>query len=363
MRAPSYDGRGLVNLVAEVELRLSGTSASAPLASAVAEKIPPASTYVVVLIDGLGVDRLGEVQAAALRESHAATLDAPFPCQTAVATATLATGLPASAHGLMAYLLFLEEAGGVVNCLWWFRLDGVAADIDLGRFLPSPNLAERLATGGIEAVVVEPAAYLGSPLDRVLYRGARTRGVDTVEDIAAATIDEASQPGRLVLAYLPQVDAAGHATGLRSAESREALAIVADAWSSIVRGLPSHAVALGIADHGMMEPVHRIAFEPPEGLVVYGDSRTVLLKGDVAALPASVHGLPLRVIPGREARSWWGPAPRHPRFDRRMPDALLVAAPGVVVEWPGNETPLAGYHGGLSDQELKIPLLVAGAPG
>ena len=52
---PSYDGAGLVNLMAELELKLTGQSAFRGLAPDLAASIPEADTYILVLFDGLGV--------------------------------------------------------------------------------------------------------------------------------------------------------------------------------------------------------------------------------------------------------------------------------------------------------------------
>ena len=192
MRSPDYVGGGLVNLVAEIEQRLSGGSVSPGLTPELAASIPNAETYVFVLFDGLG-----DLQIA----SHE---------------------------------------------------------------------AERLASRGAEAVVVEPAIYLGGPLDRVLYRGAQTRGVEEGSSIAEAALEEASRPGRLVICYLPHVDVdvdvdvAAHATGTGSGAYVEALRTVTNEWQTIGEGLPSHAALIGTADHGMVDvaPEDRIDLHP-----------------------------------------------------------------------------------------------------
>ena len=57
---------------------------------------------------------------------------------------------------------------------------------------------------------------------------------------------------------------------------------------------------------------------------------------------------------------WLGPGPRHKELDRRLPDAVLLAPPGKVILPPGFDKRLVGYHGGLSREEVAVPLLVAG---
>jgi hypothetical protein len=363
-RVPDYSGGGLVNLVAELELRLTGEAASPGLAPPLASTIPDAATYVLVLIDGLGDHQLTtHPSAATLVNDRKGALDASFSTQTSVATATLATGLPPSRHGLISYLLRLRPGSAPVNTLWWFPIDGSAFDLELGAVLPAPNVAERLVAHGGETVVVEPAAFLGSPLDRVVFRGTRARGVDDPATIADTTLEEAAVPRRLVVCYLPYVDAAGHSFGTHSPEYATAVAQVTEIWTAMATGLPDHAALLGTADHGMVDvrPENHVRIEAPSELTLSGDNRIVYVYGDPGTAARLAAALPATWEPITDA-SLWGPGPYHPDLAARLPDGLLIADDGVALQYAGNDTQLVGYHGGLTEAELRIPLLVAG-PG
>ena len=50
---PDYSGGSLSNLMAELEVRLAGTSLNPGLYEPLADQVPLAATYVLVLIDGL----------------------------------------------------------------------------------------------------------------------------------------------------------------------------------------------------------------------------------------------------------------------------------------------------------------------
>lgn len=358
MRAPDYEGGGLVNLIAEVELRLTGEAVSPRLAPGLRGHLGDADTYVLVLFDGMGDLQLGSHPAGArLRGHRVSSLDTSFSSQTSVVTATLATGIPPSQHGLIAYVMKLSD-GDPVNTLWWFDTVGTTPDLDLESFLPRPNLAERMLARGVDAVVVEPAAFLGSPLDRVLYRGASKRGVEDAGSIVDAVLESAAQRNRLVVAYLPDVDAAGHAFGTGSDEYTEALVRVSSIWQQIGDGLPGHAGLLGIADHGMVDITTYVEVSPPEGLVLSGDSRVIYVSGDPSEAAMLAEGLPGAWRRTIELPDLWGPGPHHPEFGRRRPDVLIFAGPGVGFLYQGNSVPLAAFHGGLTEQELRVPLLV-----
>jgi hypothetical protein len=362
MRAPDYQGGGLVNLVAELEYRLIGSARAARLRTDLGALIPPAQSYVFVLFDGLGDHQLGHPAATGFARARVGAIDSSFSTQTTVNTSTLATGLPPSQHGLIAYLLRLD--GRVVNTIFWFDSEGRAVETEYSKVLPAANLPERLAAGGAESVIVQPSAFIDSPLDRVLYRGATIVPAD--DDAAAVRIalEQAARPGKLVAVYVPHIDAAAHAAGQESDLYREALLDATAIWEAIAAGLPDHAVAVGTADHGHVDvaPHNRVQLPHVLEMTFYGDSRVVYVSGDVSVGKALAGDLPATWVSRSDMDGWWGPPPYHPDFERRRPDGALVADDGFALLYPGSDGTMVGQHGGLTDAELRIPILVAG-PG
>ena len=360
IRVPDYFGGGLVNLVAELEHRLAGRAASPRLRPELGALIPSAAAYVVVLFDGLGDGQLGHPAAGPLHAARRAALDTSFSTQTSVVTSTLATGLPPARHGLISYLLDLRDVG-VVNTLYWHTTAGAPCPIDPAGFLPAPNLAERLlAATGEAPVVVQPAGFVGSTLDRMLFRSAEVVGADPGELESAAA--DAAAPGRLVLVYLPDVDAAAHLAGQRSPEYGAALERAGALWTGLAAALPAYAALIGTADHGHVDvpPEGRVPLPLPEGITVSGDARVAYLRGDPVTIEAAVAGLPGRWVRVGDAGPLWGPPPYHESFAERVPDGLLFADDGHAWVLPGDDLPMVGHHGGLSEAEVRVPLLVGG---
>jgi hypothetical protein len=363
MRAPDYDGGGLVNLIAELEFRLTGETPSRRLRTDLAARIPTARSYIFVLFDGLGDHQLGHPNAARLAANRVGAIDSSFSTQTTVNTSTLATGLPPSQHGLIAYQLRLNDR--VVNTIFWFDSQGQPVATDHGAFLPAPNLSERLAAAGAETIVVEPSAFVDSALEQVLYRGATIVPAENDAASIRIALDRAAQPGKLVAVYVPHVDAAAHAAGQESALYQEALGDASGIWEAIAAGLPPDTVAVGTADHGHVDiPLdnhHQLPVVP--GVTFYGDSRVVYVAGDTDGAATLAAELPVSWVSRSDMDDWWGPPPYHPEFERRRPDGALVADDGFALLFPGNDGPMIGQHGGLTEAELRIPILVAVPPG
>ena len=355
---PSYDSRGLVNLVAEIESRLTGTSLSPRLDPEIAALIPEANTYVLVLFDGLGIAQLDHDTARSLRESLRATLHAPFPSTTSVALATVATALPPSQHGLTSHLCWLEETGKVVNTLKWVDLSGHPVHLDYGSFLPGPNLWERLRRAGVEPITVQPGAFAGSPLSRLVYRGARFERTWDDHDLIDATVQLATEPNRLIFTYFWPVDFAGHVHGLESREFTDALRLAAHLWEEVVSRSPPGVTVVGTADHGLLDYADedKLLVRDPrfQSLRYAGDPRGVHVWGEdsLFAVLAEVTGAEIT-----DPLGLLGPDP-GPAARARVGDALMLAPPGKVILPPGFDKRLRSYHGGLAVEEVEIPLLV-----
>jgi hypothetical protein len=362
MRAPDYHGGGLVNLIAELEQRLTGEAVSLRLRGDLADRIPPAQSYIFVLFDGLGDHQLHHPRAARLAEDRIGAIDASFSTQTTVNTSTMATGLPPSQHGLIAYLLRLH--GRVVNTIFWFDARGRPVHTGLRDFLPAPNLSERLAAVGAESIVIQPAAFVESPLEQVLYRGATILPAHSDDAAVRIALERVAEPGKLVAVYVPNIDAAAHTAGQDSDLYRDALDDGTAIWNSLVAGLPPGAVVIGTADHGHVDVAtdHHVRLPEVPGVTFYGDSRVVYVAGDVARAAALVTNVPADFVDRTHMDGWWGPPPYHPQFERRRPDGALVAHEGVALLYEGNDGVMVGQHGGLTEAELRIPILVAG-PG
>jgi Type I phosphodiesterase / nucleotide pyrophosphatase len=355
---PSYDSRGLVNLVAEIESRLIGSSPSPPLEPEIADSIPDGATYVVMLFDGLGIAQLEHDMARSLRESLRAILHAPFPSTTSVALATVATALPPSRHGLTSHLCWLEETGKVVNTLKWVDLSGHPVHHDYGSFLPGPNLWERLRRAGVEPITVQPATFADSPLSRLVYRGARFERTWDDHDLVEATVQLATEPNRLIFTYFWPVDFAGHVHGLESREFTDALRLAANLWEEVASRAPPGVTVVGTADHGLLDYTDEdklLVRDPrfqssryagdPRGVHVWGEDS---LFENLAAMTGAEMTDPLGLL---------GPDP-SPAARARVGEALLLASPGKVILPPGFDKRLRSYHGGLAPEEVEIPLLV-----
>jgi hypothetical protein len=352
----------LVNLVSELEYRLTGTSVFPRLSEGVGANVPDASTYVLILFDGLGAHQLSHPAAATLAQAERGPIESMFPTTTTVNLSTLVTGAEPKTHGVIGHHMWVPELQDVVNVLKWILPGRGKLDFDPTHFLPPGNLWERLREAGIEPITVQPGAFVRSPLSRMLYRGCRIEPVWNEREIIAATTELAATPGRLIFAYLPHVDMAAHISGQGSDDYENALGIASRVWDGVTNGLRDHAAAVGTADHGHADYSHDKKIRIPQrpNCEFYGDPRALYVRSRDSELGLRLaEDLPATWHDQSKIQSWLGEGPAHPELKQRLPNGVLMADEGYLLI-PGNmDERLIGYHGGLSPDELLIPLLIS----
>ena len=191
----------------------------------------------------------------------------------------------------------------------------------------------------------------------MLYRGARFEAWSDEDDAVDAAVTLVAEPGRLVYLYVPHVDFAAHVAGQDDEGYDEAMQIVDRLWAQLVRRLPADATAVGTADHGHVDIPLDDQVEVPrplqDGALLYGDARAMFVKGDGGTLGEE---LPATWVPRADMEHWWGPGDRHPEFEDRAPDGVLVADDGHAILHRHSDDSLIGQHGAPTDAELRVPL-------
>ncbi len=335
--------------------------------------LPPVEKAVVVVADGLGHALL------AGHQGHARTLsrrlaDAPigsgFPTTTVAALATLTTGEPSGRHGLVGYRVYDPAGDRVVGMLNGWE------GIDPASWQRMPTLFERAAAAGVRPTAIAHPRYRDSEFTRAVLRGAEFAGApDAAARRAELRAALAATGPALVYYYVPDLDVAGHARGVASAEWVAALEALDAELAGLLPLLGERDGLLLTADHGMVDvPPH--AQRIVDGALldgvrhVAGEPRCLQLQLEPGADAVAVADA-WRASEGRRAwvatraeavaAGWFGAV--DPEVLPRIGE-VLVAARGSHAYYTDPDDRargMVGQHGSLTAEETAIPLLRFGA--
>lgn len=368
-------------------LRLADVLASslaAILGESNALALPPASKSVVVLVDGLGVSslrtRAGHARFLSSLLTRASVIDGVFPATTAAGIATLTTGVPPGEHGLVGYRVLDAARDRVVN-----QLTGWDADMQPATWQRSRTLFERAGDEGIPSFAIGPKKFTGSGFSQAVLRGARYVPAEKIADrFAAARHIFDVEPRALVYLYVAELDVAAHAHGWESDRWLAELEAIDGEVARFAAGLRTDEGLLVTADHGVIDvpATKHILFDTVPALVtgvrhIGGDPRCLHLylepgRSEVTADSLAeawrgVEGERAWVFTRAEAVAAGLFGPVDPEVLPRIGD-VLVAARRLVAYYDSREPnqsarSMIGQHGSLTDEELRVPLLRAGAFG
>lgn len=332
------------------------------------------TSALMLLVDGLGASLLAEHADDAPTLAGLVgdrSLDAGFPASTSISVASLGTGLPPAAHGLVG--LTMQYGGRVLDTLKWTADGRDAGDIAVPEQVqPHPTVFDRVRAAGRKPVVVSSAMFRTSSLTRAALRGADYRGVFAHGDLVALASEAVAVPGSLVYAYVSELDTVGHGHAPGSLPWRMQLREIDLIVAMLLDRLPAGCVLAVTGDHGM------VSMTGP----VFDYDDTPALQQGVSLVAGEPRVRYVHVEPGEEEPvrrrwsellgadfwigtrqdvldgGWLGPSPST-EIAERVGDLVVVATGtgGVVrrIAEPGVSR-LVGQHGSWTDAERRVAL-------
>lgn len=365
---PAYGDRSLADVVPSVARALGVPLDGHP----VGLELPPAPSYVVFLVDGMGAELLA-------RHAHAApylsslldggsTGTAGVPSTTATSLTSLGTGLVPGAHGLVGFTARIPGTDRLLNHLGWDKT------IDPVEWQPHPTALGRLADAGVHVTSVNKRDFDGSGLTVASQRGATYVGADRVGERIAATVSASTHQPSLTYVYDSDLDWTGHKFGVASTQWLQQLAMVDAEAEQLREALPAATRLLVVADHGMVDSPRgaRVDVDAVDGMrdgvwLLGGEARFRHLYcsgravDDVLATWREVLGDRATVLAREDAvdRGWFGAV--DARVLPRLGDVMVACHDDTAIVSTRDfayEDTLVGLHGSLTSTEMLIPILV-----
>ena len=329
----------------------------------------------------------------------ATKLTSQFPSTTSAHVTTLYTGLPVGQHGVYEWFYYEPQVDRMIAPLL-FSYAGDAdreslqqAGVAGTAILPSGQVSRMLAAQGVRSYLVQPREFFNSTYSAQMGASARMIPYLTLAEGLATitqTLRNVTDP-TWVVGYFGMFDALCHLYGPNAAQSDaelEAILTLIERW--LVRdllGKLDDTLLMIIADHGQIETdptrilyldqtpafarLHPLLRTNQRGefLAPAGSCRDFFVHAQAEHLDeaqAVLTGIvreraEVRRVDAMIEQGYFGPDGVSAQFQSRVGNLVVLPFAGESVYWLGDgrfKQKYHGHHGGLTPQEMEIPLLL-----
>ena len=327
---------------------------------------------VLILIDGMGQDAINNYgdQFPIFDElKQVKKLYTNFPSTTATSLSTLGTGVLPGVHGMLGYTVRVPRSDNrLLNALKWDeRVDPV-------MWQKVPTLFERAVLAGVSVTHVAAKRYEGSGFTQAALRGAKYVGANGVDEMATAVSAALKPQPSFVYTYLNTLDSAGHSDGVGSDKWLTALQQVSEFITKVKQLAPAGTRIWVTSDHGMVNSTEQVILGQDNNLLenvtlIGGEPRArhIYIKEGAASETIAqwqeFFGNKAKVLSKESAikDGLFGPVVTEDSHDR-LGDLIAIANNDLILVDPARvreESSMVGHHGGVTDIEVEIPLLLA----
>jgi len=357
---------------------------------------------VLMLFDGLGYRELlrqtGRGFFGSLAEKGSVRpITTVFPSTTAAALTTVSTGLTPQEHGLPEWFVYMDELDEVVVTLPFARVGEQGRDTLVGLIEPKflfdgTTIFERLKREGVRSLSLTNRALAYTAYSKESRKGSEVLPYASASDLAVSLKRrlERARGRNLFYVYWSYIDTIEHIYGPNTPESEVEASLISHAFqegfvSKLGREAAKKTLVITTADHGQINVVPKdtvymnryrklpsFLARGPSGRIIppWGSARDAYLrvtedKVDEAKkyLEGKLEGV-ASVMKTEDAigKGLFGVNTPSRKFRRRVGN-LMVLPHGKKTVWyryrEGDSLGLKGHHGGLSKDEMTIPLAVA----
>jgi len=373
-----------------------GVRSTRPLVSEKLSIYSETENVILLLLDGFGAAQLKfarEHFGIPSFEQHFSKADlipitSVFPSTTSSAMSSIHTGLTPQEHGVVGYTMFISQLGTIAQMLRFAPVLGgrsiFDSELEPSTFLDAKTIHERMGEAGVSSTVYTPNYIIDSGLSRITYRGADVEASFSFTDSIIKTRKnlERNSGNSFHLVYYASPDTVSHARGpyteVFAAELESLFATLSkQLLSKLDKQVGRRTTLLISGDHGAVrvkrESILDVADHPELSscfrLPPTGDSRASILSLKPGTQD-KVLSFFERNYPGQfvimessqmladdyfgmgmikeETRGRIGDLVALPKFDNAIDNSQM--------EFRREEIP--GRHGGLSEEEMQVPLIV-----
>ena len=401
---PLYDSYCFSNIPRTIESLLSGEGQSA-LPADVFGKLPTKYSKVLLFfVDAFGwrfFERYAEKYEflkIMLKDGVVSKLTSQFPSTTAAHVTCIHTGLDVAQSGVYEWNYYEPLVDEVISPLLFSYAGDKARDtlkattLPAEAFYPTSTFYQALRARGIASYVFQSSTFTPSTYSNIVFRGAHVVPFKTLPGALTAlselVLSEKASPGYYCL-YFDQIDYICHHYGPNSPQFEKEVDTFLTAMDQLlyqkIAGKSRDTLLIMSADHGQIEVdptrtfflnlhvagIERYLRTNQKGklLVAAGSARDMFLYvkdefiDEVLVLLQKQLAGWAEVYRTQEllAQHFFGLQKPSPVFLGRLGNLVILPYPNETVWWyeAGRfDMHFLGHHGGLTPEEMEIPLLL-----
>jgi predicted AlkP superfamily pyrophosphatase or phosphodiesterase len=402
---PLYPSYCFANLPATIQYLLTGVGQST-LPLDVFGELPTRYNKVVLLfVDAFGWRFFGQYAdkypflKTCLQQGAVSKLTSQFPSTTPVHVTCINTGLNVAQSGVYEWNYYEPLVDAVITPLRFsyagdtrpetLRAAGVAAE----AFYPTHTFHQTLQSLGVQSHVFQSASYAYSTYSSVVFKGVTSlypfRTLEDALDQLTSQVLAKEESPAFYLLYYDEIDATCHLSGPGSAALTEKIdyffSKLEQRFYQRLRQLTGDTLLMLIADHGQIEVSPETTFylnsEIPgierylktnsagSPLVPAGSARDMFLHVKEELLDEAIAvlqqhlGEHAEIYRTRELieQGLFGSLTPSAAFLSRVGNLVILPGPHETVWWREKgrfAMHFHGHHGGLTPEEIEIPLLL-----
>jgi predicted AlkP superfamily pyrophosphatase or phosphodiesterase len=400
---PLYDSYGFSRIPHTVQNLLTGSTAPALPGDVLGSAAQRPDAVILFFIDAFGW-RFFEQHAGRypflqhfVQNGVVSKLTSMFPSTTAAHVTSIHTGQTPGQSGVYEWFMYEPKLDAVIAPLLFSFAGETVRDtlvnfgVSADSIFPRRTIYQRLKAAGVESFVFQPRDTANTAPAEALLKGAREISYKTLPEalVRLAKLLASQDRPTYYFLYFGNIDSICHTYGPNSAELEaefDAFFIVMERlFLERLLGKHKHVLFMLTADHGQIEvdPATTIYLN----YTVRGFRRFLQLnrQGQLIVPEGSPRDMFLHIKPELldEAqklltqtlkdsalvvrtqelieRGFFGPLPASPNFLDSVGNLVVLPFKGETVFWYEREKfemKFFGHHGGLTREEMEIPLLV-----
>lgn len=317
---------------------------------------------VLLVLDGMGMEVLERCLKpdGLLRSRLITPISAVFPSTTTAATTSLISGLNPGEHGWIGWTLHFDQLGKSVDTfsnLAQFTNTPAACFHAAETFLPYQALTDTVnRQGTAKAVTISPYANIR---------------VNSLQQLVTKTVEVLREPGQhYVYTYWGEPDHTMHRLGCHHAEIQHIMNNIEERLIELHQSLSKQDLVLVTADHGLLDAppdyfedfpeLHAMLRMPPA--VEPRAAALYVQEKALSVFPAAfkqAFGKRYWLMTGDEAVSsgLFGPDDMNPLLRSLVGDYFAVAVSNHALFDRREHCNVIGVHAGLTEQEMRVPLI------